>query len=82
MRIGALVRHALRTLIKRGTAAALEILGVSPADVWYVGDTPGFDIVGARRAGLRPILMDPFGLSGDFGVTCVTSLSELAGKIL
>ena len=58
---------------------ALEILGVSPADVWYVGDTPGFDVVGARRAGLWPVLMDPFGLNGDFGAKTVGSLTEVAG---
>ena len=60
---------------------ALEVLGVPPADVWYVGDTPAFDIVGARRAGLRPILMDPFAVNGDYGVTCVRSLSEVAEMI-
>jgi putative hydrolase of the HAD superfamily len=61
---------------------ALEILGVSHADVWYVGDTPAFDIVGARRAGLRPLLMDPFGINGDFGARTVGSLAEVADFIL
>jgi putative hydrolase of the HAD superfamily len=61
---------------------ALEILGLGGEDVWYVGDTPAFDIVGAQRAGLRPILMDPFGLNGDFGAPCVQSLAALAGKFL
>lgn len=57
---------------------ALDTLGLDPETVWYVGDTPAFDLVGARRAGLRPILMDPFGVNGDFGVTCVRSLGEVA----
>lgn len=57
---------------------ALEVLGLPPDDAWYVGDTPAFDVVGAQRAGLRPILMDPFDVNGDHGVTCVRSLSELA----
>lgn len=57
---------------------AFEMLDVPRENVWYVGDTPGFDIVAANRAGLRPILMDPFGVNGDFGVTCVTSLAEVA----
>jgi putative hydrolase of the HAD superfamily len=57
---------------------AFEILDVPREDVWYVGDTPAFDIVGARRAGLRPILMDPFGINADFGVTCVESLAGVA----
>lgn len=60
---------------------ALEALAVEPEDVWYVGDTPAFDIVGARRAGLTPILMDPFGVNGDFGVRSVGTLSEVAGSI-
>jgi putative hydrolase of the HAD superfamily len=60
---------------------ALNILGVPPEDVWYVGDTPAFDVVGARRAGLWPVLMDPFGLNGDFGAQTVGSLAEVAGLI-
>ena len=60
---------------------ALEILGMAGDDVWYVGDTPAFDIVGAQRAGLRPILMDPYGINGDFGAKCVRSLSEVAASI-
>ncbi|MGH3650286.1 MAG: HAD family hydrolase [Acidimicrobiia bacterium] len=60
---------------------ALEVLGVEREDVWYVGDTPGFDVTGAQRAGLTPILMDPFDVNGDLGVTTVTSLTELAEMI-
>ena len=61
---------------------ALETLEVGPEDVWYVGDTPAFDIVGARRAGLTPILMDPFGVNGDFGVRSVRSLGEVAAMLV
>lgn len=57
---------------------AFESLDAERSDVWYVGDTPAFDVVGARRAGLRPILMDPFEVNGDFGVTCVRSLSDVS----
>jgi putative hydrolase of the HAD superfamily len=60
---------------------ALEVLEVDRDDVWYVGDTPGFDVAGAQRAGLTPILMDPFDVNGDFGVTTVASLTELAEMI-
>lgn len=60
---------------------ALEILGIPPEEIWYVGDTPAFDVVGARRAGLRPVLMDPFEVNGDVGAPCVRSLSEVAGSI-
>jgi putative hydrolase of the HAD superfamily len=57
---------------------ALEVLGLSPESIWYVGDTPAFDVVGARRAGLQPILMDPFGVNGDFDVPCVRALADVA----
>jgi putative hydrolase of the HAD superfamily len=57
---------------------ALAALSVEPDLIWYVGDTPGFDIVGARRAGLSPILMDPFAVNSDYGVPCVSSLAEVA----
>jgi len=60
---------------------ALEYLEVDAADVWYVGDTPGFDVVGARRAGMRPILMDPFDVNGDYGIDCVTSLDQVAERV-
>jgi putative hydrolase of the HAD superfamily len=57
---------------------ALDELGLGPEGIWYVGDTPGFDITGARRAGLEPLLMDPYGVNGRFGTTCVASLSQVA----
>lgn len=60
---------------------ALEVLGVDKEEVWYVGDTPGFDVTGARRAGLTPILMDPFDVNGDLGVTTVESLTHVAEMI-
>ena len=39
------------------TAAAL--LGVPCADVWFVGDQVDTDIVGARAAGMTPVLFSP-----------------------
>ncbi len=60
---------------------ALEILEGDPADIWYLGDTPAFDIVGAQRAGLAPVLIDPFGVNGDYGVSSVRSLSDLARMV-
>lgn len=60
---------------------ALEVLNLPPEGVWYVGDTPGFDITGARRAGLHPILMDPFDVNSRFDVDCVTSLTDVAAMV-
>ena len=63
---------------------ALDAMGIADADagrVWYVGDMPGIDIVGARRAGLRPFLVDPLGLHEGAGHDCVNSLAELANRV-
>ena len=60
---------------------ALDRLRTTAEGIWYVGDTPAFDIVGARLAGLEPILMDPFDINADFGVTCVTSLGDVAAMV-
>lgn len=57
---------------------ALDALDVDAGSVWYVGDTPAIDVVGARRAGMWPILMDPFHLHDDEPYDKVTSLDEVA----
>jgi len=41
---------------------AAEVAGVPPEEAAYVGDNYYADIVGARHAGLLPILLDPQGL--------------------
>jgi FMN phosphatase YigB (HAD superfamily) len=61
--------------------AALDVLALAPEDVWYLGDMPAIDVVGARRAGLRPFVMDPFGLHRDGSYDVVTSLSALAARV-
>jgi putative hydrolase of the HAD superfamily len=60
---------------------ALDAMDLAPEDAWYVGDMPGFDVVGARRAGLRPVLMDPLGLHHDAGYDRTDSLAALARRI-
>jgi putative hydrolase of the HAD superfamily len=61
--------------------AALELLGLDAETTWYVGDMPAIDIVGARRAGLRPFLMDPFGLHHDADYETTASLASLAAAV-
>lgn len=61
---------------------ALDALDLPPEGIWYVGDTPAFDIVGASRAGLEPVLMDPYDVNGRHNVPRVRSLSEVASMIL
>jgi putative hydrolase of the HAD superfamily len=36
---------------------ALDVTGVAPADAWHVGDSYRADVVGARSAGIRPVLI-------------------------
>ena len=58
--------------------AALDLVGAAPAQAWHVGDTPEADVEGARRAGLRPILIDRDGAQAPLdGVLTVRSLAEL-----
>ena len=60
---------------------ALEAMDLTPESVWYVGDMAGIDVVGARAAGLRPFLMDPYGLNPDADHDRIGSLTELADLI-
>jgi putative hydrolase of the HAD superfamily len=60
---------------------ALEVIGVAAADSWYVGDMPGIDVVGARAAGLWPIVMDPFDFQAGADYQRVAALSEVAALV-
>jgi FMN phosphatase YigB (HAD superfamily) len=60
---------------------ALDALDVEPSRAWYVGDIPGIDVVGARRAGMRPFLLDPLELHLDADYDRVGSLADVAALI-
>jgi putative hydrolase of the HAD superfamily len=60
---------------------ALTAADVDADESWYIGDMPAFDVVGARRAGLRPFLMDPLALHLDADYDRVASLAELAERV-
>jgi putative hydrolase of the HAD superfamily len=60
---------------------ALDAIGVARDDAWYVGDTPAFDVAGARNAGLRPFLLDPYQMHIDADYDRVATLEELAALI-
>jgi putative hydrolase of the HAD superfamily len=61
---------------------ALEAIGVSAQDAWYVGDMPGIDVAGARAAGLRPIVMDPFGFHTHADYESVSALADVAAMVI
>ena len=56
---------------------ALSRLGVDARDAWYVGDLYAVDVLGARAAGLRPILLDRHGLLANLDCPRIRSLLEL-----
>ena len=57
---------------------ALARSGATAASSLHVGDLYHVDVVGARRASMRPVLLDPHGLYSDADCARVASLDELA----
>jgi len=60
---------------------ALERLGTGPETAVHVGDLYGVDVVGARAAGVRPVLLDEAGLYENADCPRVRSLSDLADHL-
>jgi len=56
---------------------ALQRLNLSPAEAIYVGDNYYADVVGARAAGLQPVLYDPLGVFPDSDCATIKSFDEL-----
>ena len=56
---------------------ALERVGAEAATTVHVGDLFHVDVVGARAAGIEPVLLDAANLYPDANCTRVRSLSEL-----
>lgn len=57
--------------------AALKRLDSHPRQAIYVGDNYFADVIGARQAGLWPVLYDPRGLFLEVGCPVMTSFTEL-----
>lgn len=57
---------------------AVKRAGTSASETMYVGDNYFADIVGARRAGLRPVLYDPIRLFPDVECPVVTAFDQLS----
>ncbi len=62
-------------------ALAIEALGVAPERTIHVGDTPAADVEGARAAGIRPVLIDPYDLHPDAPCERAGSLAEVAARL-
>ena len=59
---------------------ALRRLSARPEAAWHVGDQPEADVAGARRAGLRALLLDRRGETAT-GLHVIRSLEELPARI-
>jgi len=59
----------------------LQRVNLSASEVIYVGDNYYADVVGARGAGLQPILYDPLGIFPDPGCPTIKSFDELGAII-
>ena len=55
----------------------LQRVNLSAGEVIYVGDNYYADVVGARSAGLQPVLYDPLGIFPDPDCTTIKSFDEL-----
>lgn len=60
---------------------ALEAVGVAPDRAIHVGDSYGYDVEGARAAGVTPVFVDPLGLHRDPGCPVAASLTDLAARL-
>ena len=58
--------------------AALALAGVEAHEALHVGDSVEDDVIGARAAGIEPILVRRDGARGPDGVTTISSLRDLA----
>lgn len=61
---------------------ALSVCGADPARTLHVGDLYAADVVGARAAGVHPVLLDPFDDWGDVDCERVPDIVVLAEHLL
>jgi HAD superfamily hydrolase (TIGR01509 family) len=73
--------HGVEKPDPRFFQVALEASGASPATTIHVGDLYHVDVVGARSAGLRGVLLDEGGLYPDADCPRVRTLSELVEQV-
>lgn len=60
---------------------ALEVVGATPDRALHVGDAFQYDVRGARSAGIRAVLLDPFGLRGDADCERAENLAAVARSL-
>lgn len=60
---------------------AVKMIKGAPEETLYIGDNYFADVVGARRAGLQPVLYDPKGLFHEPGCPVIASFDDLLGVV-
>lgn len=60
---------------------ALKQANLTADETVYVGDNYYADVIGARRAGLRPVLYDPKGIFPEADCTTIKSFDELTSVL-
>lgn len=61
---------------------ALKALQVTPEEALYVGDLYEVDVIGARRAGMDVVLLDPAGLHASRDVPTARDVAAVADRLL
>jgi putative hydrolase of the HAD superfamily len=61
---------------------ALDAMGLEAGGTMYVGDLYEVDVVGARAAGLEPVLLDPARMHGGRGVRTARDVPSLVDALL
>jgi len=61
---------------------AVERLGVSASETLYVGDNYYADVIGAQRARLNPVLIDPENIFPEADCPSIRSIGELPGLLV
>lgn len=62
-------------------AYALRRLGMQPGDAVYIGDNYYADVIGAKRAGIRPVLLDPDGIFPEADCEVITAIGDLCVRL-
>lgn len=61
---------------------ALAVCGANPARTLHIGDLYAADVVGARGAGVHPLLLDPFEDWGDVDCARLPDLTSVSERVL
>jgi HAD superfamily hydrolase (TIGR01509 family) len=61
---------------------ALRRAGVQASEAVHVGDLYPSDVVGARAAGIEPVLLDPLGRYGDRGCRTATDVPSFCRELV